>query len=184
MFDQVQHVLGELIDLRAHLQIQRPEVRIRDASTQEVTETTISDVPDLIVTTSSLGESIVAKSRATVLTRFRRGQPFHGEPPLIWTINGERGEIRLTAHGGAALQANAYSAPVVIEVHDFERNEVQQVDWSWPAWQEELPIVARNIAVLYENFADGRTETLPSFKNASDRHEQLERILADWDNSS
>lgn len=182
MFDQIQHVLGELVGLRAQLQLQRPDVKLRDPSTLEVVETRTSDVPDLIITTSTLADPSISVPGATVLIRYRRGQPFPGEPPLVWTINGEKGEIRLTAHGGVGVQANVYSAPVTIEVHDFEQDQVREVDWSWQQWQDELPFVARNIASLYDNFAAGQSGNIASFGNALARHKQLDEILAGWDN--
>ncbi|KAL6876939.1 hypothetical protein J3F83DRAFT_430333 [Trichoderma novae-zelandiae] len=181
LFDQIQHVIGDLQNIQPHLQLQRPNVLLRDSATKEVVEVVKSDVPDLIIFNGTLAASQKAVEGANVLFRFRRGQAFPGEPGLTFAINGEKGEIRLQAFSGATLHANSYDAPVTIEVHDFASDVVKKVDWSWQDWQEKLPVVGRSIAVLYDKFADGVSEGLPSFDSALVRHEQLETILADWD---
>ncbi|KAM0262140.1 hypothetical protein ACHAQJ_001883 [Trichoderma viride] len=181
LFDQIQHVVGDLRDLKSRLQLQRPNVLLRSPSTKEAVETVKTNVPDLVVIDGTLAASQIATEGATVLFRFRRGQPFLGEPALSWTINGEKGEIRLQAFGGSSLHANSYTAPVTIEIHDFASDQVQKIEWSWQNWQEELPAVARSVGVLYENFAGSVVEGAPSFETALVRHEQLAKVLAGWE---
>ncbi|KAL7796752.1 hypothetical protein V8C37DRAFT_371351 [Trichoderma ceciliae] len=181
LFDQVQHVVGDLQDIKSHLQLQRPNVLLRNPSTKEVVETVKSNVPDLIIINGTLAASQIAAEGANVLFRFRRGQPFLGEPALSWTINGEKGEIRLQAFGGSSLHANSYTTPVTIEVHDFASDQVQTFEWSWQSWQEELPIVGRSVGVLYDKFSNGIVQGVPSFETALLRHEQLASVLAGWD---
>ncbi|RFU74812.1 oxidoreductase family [Trichoderma arundinaceum] len=181
LFDQVQYILGDLQNIQSHLQLQRPNVLLRDPSTKEVVETVKSNVPDLVIINGTLAASQIAADGANVLFRFRRGQQFLGEPALSWSINGEKGEIRLQAFGGSSLHANSYNAPVTIEVHDFASDKLEQVDWNWQGWQEELPVVARSVGVLYEKFADGVFEGAPTFETALFRHEQLGTVLAGWD---
>lgn len=186
MFDYVQAVIGEAAGLRSQLQLQRPEMKLRDTSTNKIVRTVTSDVPDLITVTGSLSGSAVAQDGASLLVRFRRGQQFKGEPALRWHINCEKGEIRLTAPSGTSLHANSYSDPVTIEVHDFHTDEVRNVEWEWPACQEEidLPIVGRSVAKLYEAFhaetVEGAQRTYPNFSDAIERHEQLATVLASW----
>ncbi|KAH7166353.1 hypothetical protein EDB81DRAFT_712829 [Dactylonectria macrodidyma] len=177
LFDQVQYVLGELKGFRSRVQIQRPNVRVRDPATNKVIETVKSNVPDLVFATGTLSASPTSEDGASVLLRFRRGQPFSGEPALAWTINGEKGEIRLTAQDGTALHASAYSGPVKIEVHDFETNQVKEVQWGWEEWQEDLPVLSRSVGAAYERFAASDVEGLPSFGDALVRHQQLTGIL-------
>lgn len=184
VFDYVQTVLGEAIELHSRLQLQRPEVKLRDPSTNNIVGTTVSDVPDLVIVTGSLKGPRIAENGANLLVRFRRGQPFKGEPAFTWHINCEQGEIRLTAPSGSPIHANSYSEPVTIEVHDFSTDEVHSVQWEWPEWEEDLdiPIVGRSVAKLYEAFharlaADGPME-YPNFASALTRHEQLASMLA------
>ncbi|KZL78866.1 oxidoreductase family protein [Colletotrichum incanum] len=178
LFDQVQHVLGEAAIQHSHLQIQRPNVRIRDPSTQQIVETVSTNVPDLIVATASLPSSDFVVPNATLLARFRRGQPFPGEPQLTWTINGEKGEIRLISQDSVALQAFADGDQVRIEVHDFESDSVERVAWKWADWQDELPVPAKCIGAVYDAFAEGEGAGVPSFEDAVRRHEQLAGLLS------
>ena len=181
MFDFVQVVLGTVTDISSKLHLQYPINKIRDPKTNEIKETTTSDVPDLIIVSGSLPASETSQDGATVLVRFRRGAPFPGEAPFVWTINGEKGEIRLTAEGGTTLHAQAaYSAPVVVEVHDLETNKVSRVDWQWAPWQESLPIAARSTAMLYEEFTGVGPSKYPTFEDALVRHEQLAAMLSEW----
>jgi hypothetical protein len=170
--------VGGIADVQGHFQLQRPDVRVRDPNGTTIIETVKSDVPDLITVVATLEESPTTQRGAQLLVRFRRGQPFPGEPPLVWTINGEKGEIRLVATGGTALNASATAEPVTIEVHDFDTEEVEKVEWEWPAWQEELPVVARNVGAVYEAFADGKEGEYPTFDDALALHKQLESIIS------
>jgi predicted dehydrogenase len=183
IFDSFQSILGDVTNIKSRLHSQRPSVRIRDATTNEIINRVTTNVPDITFATGTLKESQTVQKDAAVSIRFRRGQPFPGEPPLIITINGEKGEIRLRGSGGTALGAAGYSKPVTIEVHDFETDTVEEVEWKWQAWQEEngIPIIGRSIAAIYEQFSNGREEGLVSFGKALERHEQLEGMLKQWD---
>ncbi|GJN86268.1 hypothetical protein PLIIFM63780_009847 [Purpureocillium lilacinum] len=181
LFDQIQHVLGDIQGLQSRLQLQRPDVVLIDPSTTKAVETTRSDVPDLVIATGTLPATATTQQGANIVISYRRGQPFPNSPGLVWTINGEKGEVRLTAMGGPTLQSSAYTKPVTIEVHDFASDSVESVPWEWDAWQEELPIPGRNIARLYENFAEGKDNaTTPSAEDALKRHVQLGEILEAW----
>ncbi|KAF9871388.1 oxidoreductase family protein [Colletotrichum karsti] len=177
LFDQIQHVLGDATDLQSRTQIQRPNVQIKDPKTQKVIETVKSDTPDLIITTGTLPASGAVAEGATLLVRYRKGQAFKGEAPLVWTINGEKGEIRVTSSNGTALQAFADTKSVRIEVHNFEKDEVEEVAWDWNDWEAELPGPARSIGAVFEAFAKGEQEHLATFEDAVKRHEQLEKIF-------
>ncbi|KAG6360375.1 hypothetical protein INS49_011433 [Diaporthe citri] len=186
VFDYVQSVIGQAADTHPQLQLQRPKMKLRDPATNNIVKTVTSDVPDLITVTGSLSGSAVAQEGASLLVRFRRGQQFKGEPALTWHINCEKGEVRLTAPSGTSLHANSYSDPVTIEVHDFHTDEVRNVSWEWPEWEEELnlPIVGRSVAKLYEAFhaetVEGGPRTYPNFLDAIERHEQLAKLLESW----
>lgn len=176
-FDQVQFVLGDVENIKANLTLQRPLTKIKDAATQEIIGTKTSDVPDLIVLSASLPESPTVQDKASILFRCRRGQAFKGEAPMVWTVSGEKGELRLVAWGGPAINALSYSAPLTIEVHDFATDEVENIEWSFDSWQNELPVFARNVAKMYDNFADGKSADVPTIEDALKRHQQLEEII-------
>lgn len=178
MFDQIQYVVGDIVDAHGHTQIQRPELRLEDPTNQATAEVVVSDVPDLIITTGRLQASNIAVENATVLSRFRVGSPFPNEPALVWSIVGELGEIRLTAEISTTLQAHGYDKPVTLEVRDFDSDAVEVVQWKWAEWQEDLPVVARSVGALYEEIAKGREGKVPSFEEALIRHEQIEALLS------
>ncbi|ENH63876.1 Galactose/lactose metabolism regulatory protein GAL80 [Fusarium oxysporum f. sp. cubense race 1] len=182
IFDQFQYIIGDITNFKSTLHNQRPNIRIRDPKTNEITHTTTSNVPDLILATGRLSESSTSQKDAAVLVRFRRGQPFPGSPHLSITITGEKGEIRVQVFTGTTLHgASAYEKPVVIEVHDFGKDVVEQVEWKWEEWQQDIPLLARGVAAVYEAFAEGEEDGLVSFEEALKRHEQLEGLLGQWD---
>ncbi|KAF5724545.1 transcription co-repressor GAL80 [Fusarium mundagurra] len=184
VFDQFQSIIGDITNFKSTLHNQRPNIRVRDPKTNEITHTTTSNVPDLILATGRLLESPTAQKDAAVLVRFRRGQPFPGSPHLSIAIAGEKGEVRVQVFTGTTLHgASAYEKPVVIEVHDFERDVVEEVEWKWEEWQQDIPLLARGVAAVYEAFAEGEEDGdgLVSFEEALKRHEQLEGLLGQWD---
>ncbi|KAI0155312.1 NAD(P)-binding protein [Xylariaceae sp. FL1272] len=185
LWDTVQAVVGEATDLKSRLQLQRPIMKLRDP-TGKIVGTTPSDVPDLIIVNGSLNSSASAQKSASLSIRYRRGQPFKGEPALTWYIHCERGEIRLISPSGSSPHANSYDAPVTIDVHDFATDEVHSETWEWNKWQEDLnlPIMGRSVASLYEAFYDhvveGKERTYPDFEDAVVRHRQLDSLLKGW----
>ncbi|CAH0057655.1 unnamed protein product [Clonostachys solani] len=181
LFDQIQHVLGDFTKIESHLQIQRPEVKIFDPASKRVVETVQSDVPDLVYAIATLPASENTQAGASALLRFRRGQTFKGDPALVWTIQGTKGEIRLTARDGTTLHASAYSGPVTIQVYDFATDTVEDAPWEWADWQEELPILARSVGEVYERFASGKGSVLASFEEAGVWHQQLNKLLDAFD---
>jgi len=179
LWDQIQFVHGDASALQSRLHLQFPNSKIRDPETN-IVKTVQSDVPDLIIVTSSLEESAIAQKEATLLVRFRRGQPSFDEPALLWSIIGEKGEIRLTNSGGTGMQATGDTASVRLVVQDFATNKVEQIEWQWEAWQEDLPLYARSVGALYEAFSEGAEKSYPTFEDALKRHEQLDGMLAAW----
>ncbi|KAJ7683066.1 hypothetical protein B0H17DRAFT_1074527, partial [Mycena rosella] len=100
-----------------------PNSKIRDPETN-IVKTVQSDVPDLIIVTSSLEESAIAQKEATLLVRFRRGQPSFDEPALVWNIIGEKGEIRLTNSTGTGMHATGDTASVRARGAGFRDEQV------------------------------------------------------------
>ncbi|KAJ7195358.1 hypothetical protein GGX14DRAFT_377136 [Mycena pura] len=179
LFDFVQTVVGDVHSLQSHLHLQHPLVRVRDPATDKILETVQSNVPDLIISTGTIREStFTQKGGASFLIRVRRGG-IPGEPGLVWTICGEKGEIRVTSPSPSALQVGPVGEEEIrIDVHNFATNEVRKVEWNWQDWQNELPMPARNVAAVYEAFAQG--QGYPTFEDALVRHEQLDEMLAGW----
>ncbi|KAJ2970773.1 hypothetical protein NQ176_g8025 [Zarea fungicola] len=183
VFDQVQHVLGDLQNPKASLQLLRPQLKLIDAATTKVTGEVTSNVPDLLIVSGSLHASKIVQQGATLSLHYRRGGGFKGDAPLVWTINGEKGELRLTAENGPTVHAASVKEAVSIEVHDYETDTVEKVDWDWSGWETELPLISRSIGTLYDKFSNGSDDAkdgLPTFQTALQRHKQLEEILLQW----
>ncbi len=177
MIDALQYIFGEIPNPQIHFQVQRPELKRMNAETNEVVGLINADVPDLIILTASLAESANICAAATLLVRFRKGASFKGEPAFSWTINCEKGELRVISPNGPALQLNVYSKPVTIEVHDFIADEVVPIEWSWHDYQLELPADARATAAWYEAYAEGHKNEGATFQDALRRQKQLETWL-------
>ncbi|KAK8079980.1 NAD(P)-binding protein [Apiospora hydei] len=148
----------------------------------EILETVKSNVPDLVHVTGVLLESNHVSNGATLSIRYRRGQPFKGEPPMVWTINGDKGEIRFTAHGGPVVNVTSKENAPVIEVHNFATDEVEQIEYDHgPRLDIGLP--ARNVGSVYEAFATQDESQYATFDHAVKRHSQLDKMLLDYDKS-
>ncbi|KAK7184948.1 hypothetical protein DPSP01_002777 [Paraphaeosphaeria sporulosa] len=179
LLDTVLSVVGDLESSSVHsqLQLQRPNVRVRDPSTNKIIKTIRSDVPDLISLHGTL-----QSSSATFSYLFRRGQPFPGTPALTWTINLEYGEIRLVSPSGLSLELGE---PATIHVHWFDSNEVEEVKWEWDAEQATLPPSARNVISTLVAFADRKApgDGWVSLEDAANRARLIEGFLAEWEKS-
>ncbi|KAF1848821.1 NAD(P)-binding protein, partial [Cucurbitaria berberidis CBS 394.84] len=158
--DLVLSVVGDLdvTSVQSKTQLQRPQVRIRDPSTGEIVENITSDVPDLLSLHGTIASSPQAVPNATLSYSFRRGQPFPGTPALTWTINCEHGEVRLVSPSTTSLEPGANDEPVTIQVHHFDSDSVENIDWNWSDRHTEVPIMARNVMECLYAFADGRAE--------------------------
>lgn len=163
--DYVAHVLGEFVSFSSQLEIQRPEVEIIDDG--KVLETVNSDVPDLLMLHGTLSSNV------PLSFYFRRGEPFKNDPGLTWNIHGEAGEIKVQGPG-PSFQANDDNFKIL--VHDFTKDAVEEVNWK--SSFVDLPVPARNVAALYETFAEADPKQYPDFENAVVRHRQIEELYA------
>lgn len=175
VIDFIHCVLGEYEHSNHAAQIQRPQqtINLNDGTTRSCA----SDVPDLLSIHGTLQPSPYVTQGASLLIHFRKGPPFPGTKPFVWTIACEKGEIRISSEKTASLQAEGSAHPIPIEIHDFATDRVRTVDWEWEDWQVPLFARGRNIAKLYDLSAEGRMDEIPGFEDAVKRHEQLDKIL-------
>ncbi|KAF2211079.1 hypothetical protein CERZMDRAFT_112883 [Cercospora zeae-maydis SCOH1-5] len=176
--DYMHSVLGEFESSSALTQIQRPEKTIDNPETGEKRLYT-TDVPDLLALHGTLQSSSMVQGGASLTLNFRLGPPFPGSMPFVWTINCEKGEIRISSERGPFIQAISGDYPIPIEVHFHDSDEVKTIEWQWEEWQESLPVVSRSIAKLYDLFSEGRLEEVSNatFVSAVSRHKQIDDIL-------
>ncbi|KAI0891243.1 NAD(P)-binding protein [Annulohypoxylon nitens] len=158
--DYVHEVLGEFSSFQSRMQIQRPVLEVIGEDGSVVAERS-TDVPDLLVVHGKLAKGKVdIVDDATLSFTFRSGQQFNGTPGFVWAINGESGEIMVTANG-AYVHSDSYKDPIEIKLHDHNTDEVIDVSWDWEDWQKELPYRSRIVAELYERFACWWSEGKP-----------------------
>jgi hypothetical protein len=67
----------------------------------------------------------VAVPGATLLATFRLGPQLKDQPGLTWTINGEKGELRLSAPGPYLQAGLSFDGSITITHHDHATNEVK-----------------------------------------------------------
>jgi hypothetical protein len=125
----------------------------------------------------TLPESDYTAPKASLVAYFARGQPYPGDPSLSWTLNCEKGSIRLNSPSGIALHANAYESPVTISVHQFETDKVEQIEWSWSEAQLDVPILSRSVQTCLVGVAEGNREGYVSLEDAAKRARQISKWL-------
>lgn len=176
--DFAQSVVGELVKdtVQTRLELQRPEVLVRDPQTGDIIETIRSNVPDLLSLHGRIS-SPHASENATLNYLFRRGQPFPGTPVLDWRINFEKGEARLSSVKATGLEADP--SEILIQIHHFDTDEVENIPWEWSEEQKQVPYSARNVLSSLFAFADGKeaVEGWVSVEDAARRAEQIEGWL-------
>ncbi|CAK3791526.1 related to transcription co-repressor GAL80 [Lecanosticta acicola] len=119
MIDYVHSVLGEFQASNHHTQIQRPQQRIYNKDTGAARPFT-SDVPDLLSLHGTLKSSPYTIDGASLLVHYRSGPSFPGTKPLLWTINCEKGELRISSDRTPSLQAEGSAHPIPIEKRKTE----------------------------------------------------------------
>lgn len=87
----------------------------------------------------------------------------------------------MTSERGPFLQSESSAFPILIETLDSSTGEVTNVDWQWEDWQESLIPRGRNIAKMYDLYAEGilARDGSATFESAVLRHKQLDRMLYD-----
>ena len=190
--DYVHEVLGEFDSFEARMQIQRPTLGvIGDDGSQK--KSISSNVPDLLAVHGRLasGKANIAED-ATLAVSFRMGPPFKGTPGLVWTINGEKGELMVTSPAGPYLHSDSYGEAIKIQLHDHQTDSVVDIDWDWKDWQKQLPMRSRIVAELYERYAkwvegwrpklgDSDENQWPRLHDAVARLKEFEELFKKYD---
>jgi predicted dehydrogenase len=156
------------------MQIQNPRIKLLDRPGGKHVRDISTNSPDLVIVTASLPESSFTRNDAKLVTTWRAGPAFPDpkQPSFVWTIRGEKGSLRLT-HEGQYINTGE---DALIELHDRTTGETRPVEWQWQDWQVGHPGPVKNVAALYEAFADGDESKYVTFEGALARHEQLESM--------
>ncbi|KAL5044865.1 hypothetical protein BDW71DRAFT_215491 [Aspergillus fruticulosus] len=167
LLDTVQEVLGNFASVQSLLANQRPSVKIVKAYGSVLEETAKKTAPDHIMIQGTL------ESGAVFSATVRGGSPFKGSPGLVWSIYGEKAEIRILGPSAFIELLGTTS----IELHDFDTNIVEQIELKTGAFTEFGPM-NRNLARVYEAIAAGDKSVLCDFEGAVKRHEFIEELYS------
>lgn len=87
----------------------------------------------------------------------------------------------MSSERGPFLQSEAGAFPILIEMLDLSTGEITKVQWQWEDWQEGLNPRGRNIAKLYDLYAESALGQYgcATFESAVLRHKQLDKMLYD-----
>lgn len=137
-------------------------------------------MPDYLSFHARLAPSAHAVDDATLSFIFRRGQPFPGTPLVSWTLNFERGEIRVQSPASGFFDADPGDGEKVkFQVYYHEDGRVEDVEWGWSGEQAALPLAARLVSSTLFAFADGRDagDGWVSVEDAARRAVLIETLL-------
>ena len=165
--DMMLYSVGELGNFRSLLSIQRSSVDIIDPETLSTT-TIPRTTYDQILVQGTL------QSGGVISVHQRGGPPFKGSPGLIWRIQGELGQIEVTADG--SFPHLGYKK-MDIRIHDFESDNVTAVDWKAQESRstQALHAPAADIGEIYEAFARGNSHT--DWAEAVRRQEMIDEVF-------
>jgi predicted dehydrogenase len=158
-------VLGEFASVQSLLANQRPQVKILKADGSVLEESAKKTAPDHIMLQGTLTSGAIFS--ATV----RGGSPFKDTPGLVWSIYGEKGEIRILGPSAFIELAGTSS----IELYDFDKDVVEQIEFKKGTFDEFGPL-SRNVARVYEAIAARDKSLLCDFEGAVKRHEFIEEV--------
>lgn len=178
--DVVNQAVGQLESFSSILATKRPTVDLRDKPLSY--KPGPNDPPVKIVRTipRDIHDQILIQGRLTsgaLLSYHLRGGPeVPGTPGTVWSIYGSTGEIRVTTSGGVI---HIGGPGHTLQVHDHKSGEVETLsaeagdEWD----QKEYPWPARNVARLYEAFAEeGREHEYADWDEAIVRHRVIDEL--------
>jgi predicted dehydrogenase len=162
-------VLGHLDSYQPLLKTSHPTVQLTTYG-GDPTKTIPRNVPDQIVLHGTYASG-------AVLSYHLRGGPAFANSDsagLLWRIYGEKGEIQVTG-SNSFLQIT--DGDKKIELFDHASGKVEEVDAAKDDFSE-TPLFGRNIARLYEAFADGKgtAEGVLDWEEALKRHQFVDEV--------
>ncbi|CAI6335270.1 unnamed protein product [Periconia digitata] len=175
------HAISPIKSFQSHLATTHPSIQL---TTQTGTPTTLQPrtTPDQILLQGTLANN-------AVFSYHLRGGPAFANSPhagLVWRLFGTDGEIQVT--GPNTFMNIADTTDFRIEVFEHKSGEVEEVVLELDEWSREdgggVPLFARNIARLYEAFAEGKGEGdgVLGFEQAVERHRFIGEVYekAGW----
>lgn len=158
-------MLSEPKDFHSLLTIQRPTINVinKDGSIAKKDVKVTSH--DHILVHGNLS------SGAVFSLNVRGGEPFKDESGVDWRIYGEKGEIWVKA---VNMHMQIFGG-TSIRLHDFEKDEVKDVELLKEEFDDMYPI-HRNVARLYEAIAAKDRAAFCTFEQAVERHRFIDAL--------
>jgi predicted dehydrogenase len=168
LMDPVFYVLGSIKEFSAHLSTRWPDVKLINAD-GTYNRTMKRKTPDHVILQGTIGDS-----NAPLSVHHRYGKAFPDAPNLEWRILGTKGEIRATA----ITMLNTALDGQRLEVHGFETERVEVVEFESGPEVKDLPVFAKNTGALYELYANGgtREQGFVDFETAVELHEVIDKM--------
>ncbi|SMR42658.1 unnamed protein product [Zymoseptoria tritici ST99CH_1E4] len=163
LYDSISIVVGELQSLAATVSTQTkivdvsPGDGVKGGTPKKIQRTAVDHVSFSGLLSSGAQSSVVVYG----------GEPFPGEPHLIWRIEGEKGVLDVRAKHTFAI--NMSVGDIKVRLQDFASGEVKEIEI-----QDDQPGPVGNVGRLYEAFADG--EKVPDWKDAVMRHSWVDAV--------
>lgn len=181
-------VLGDITQQKSLLVRNYPTVTIYDSLTRQViNDARPNDVPDQVILNAVLssGAILTYKLHGTAAfdpdTKSRDAQQKPKIPAIEWRIFGSQGQIRITSYD---KMCNTWSLNygedlLEVEIYDVRTDTLTQL----PTVEDDfahLPAPARNVARLYEAFAEARAGNAnrwyPDFEYGVKKHELIDAM--------
>lgn len=171
-FNHIQSVLGEIDTYQSILGNQRPVATIIDpAQDGKEIEKINKDVPDQVMMQGRL------KSGALLSYHLRGGANFAGAEGVIWSIYGEKGEIRIT---NPASPIDISHDGIKIQLHLFGEKEPKTLELPENE-MEKLSDPARSVGMIYLAYYNGNQGGMagyPDWETGFKVHEVVEDMFS------
>lgn len=165
----IQVVLGPLKEANPLLAVQFPTVQLTDhtgAATKKIERTS----HDHFFVNGTF------ESGAVLSYSLRGGPAFDGTCGAFWRIYGTKGAIQIT---GPDSYLQIAEDNFTFKLHEYEKEGLEEIRAEKDEFSaEQYSLFCKNIARLYEGFADGKSaeEGVPTWEDAVKRHAFVEEM--------
>ena len=99
---------------------------------------------------------------------------------MTWTLNFQFGEIKVQSPTSGFFDADpSDEKKVTLQIHHYENDKVEDIEWGWSTGQTALPLMARPVSSTLYAFADGRDagDGWVSVEDAAKRAALIDKLL-------
>ncbi|PVI07496.1 NAD-P-binding protein [Periconia macrospinosa] len=179
----ITHAIAPIASFSSHLATVHPVVTLTTATGTPTGATVPRTAPDQVMLHGTL-----SNPSHTIFSYHLRGGPAFSNSPstgLSWTLYGTKATILITGPNSFLNIADATSSGFKIEVFEHESGTTEEVvvdGGEWSSEEKGVPLFGRNVARLYEAFADGEKEAVLGWEEAVQRHEFVKSVYekAGW----